>query len=207
MFAEGTIFYSSKKQHTISLSSEEVEYRAAVNAATQCVWLQGILWEFGVTIDSSTNILVENQSAIKIYTDLVQRHRTRHIDIHMHYIRGLVHDRVFSLQYFPSTEQTASIFTKAFTEKTFTYLRYLLQVSEGWKFFVISLQVHPHVHSWGRFFPCGFPSFLGSFGQIKIEISEYVLEVTWAIVAKAFIILWAYLVVGLREGVRIVIHY
>ena len=47
----------------------------------------------------------------------------------------------------------------------------------------------------GRFFPCGFPSFLDSHGQIKIEISDYVLEVTWAIVAKAFIILWAYLVV------------
>ena len=69
MFAEGPILYSSNKHHTISLSSAEAVYRAEVNAATQCVWLQGILREFGVTIDSPTNIWVGNQSAIKISTD------------------------------------------------------------------------------------------------------------------------------------------
>ena len=82
--------------------------------------MQGILWEFGVIIDSPNNIWVDNQSAIKIYTDPVQRKRTKHIEIHMHYIRGLFHDRVISLQYFPSTEQTTDIFTKDFTKKTFT---------------------------------------------------------------------------------------
>ena len=40
MLAEGTILCSSKKQHTISLSSAKVKYMATVNAATQCVWLQ-----------------------------------------------------------------------------------------------------------------------------------------------------------------------
>ena len=39
MLAEGPIFQSSKKQHTISLSSAEAKYKAAINAATQCVWL------------------------------------------------------------------------------------------------------------------------------------------------------------------------
>ena len=62
MFYESHIFYSSKKQHTISLSSVEAEYRAVINDATQCAWLQGILREFGVTIDSPTNIWVENKS-------------------------------------------------------------------------------------------------------------------------------------------------
>ena len=123
MLDEVPIFWSSKKQHTISLSSGEAEYRVAVNTDTQCVWLQGIIQKFGVAIDSHTNIWVENKSAIKISIDLVQRKRKKHIEIHMHYIRGLVHDRVISLQYFPSTEQTADIFTMSFTEKTFTYLR------------------------------------------------------------------------------------
>ena len=57
---------------------------------------------------------------------------TKHIEIHMHCIRGLVHDRVISLQYCPFTEQTADIFTKTFIEKTFTHLRYFLGVSDGW---------------------------------------------------------------------------
>ena len=60
MLSNGHIFCSSKKKHTISLSSAEAEYRGAVNATTQCVWLQGNIREldaylihplsFGVTI-------------------------------------------------------------------------------------------------------------------------------------------------------------
>ena len=93
MFVEGPIFWSSNKYHIVSISSTEAEYRAAVNAATQCVWLQGILQVFGVTTDSPTNIWVDNKSVVKIYIDTIQRYSTKHIDIHMHYIWGLVHDR------------------------------------------------------------------------------------------------------------------
>ena len=118
---EGQIFWSIKKHHTISLSSAVAEYREAVNVATQCVWLQRILREFGVAIDSPTNIWVENKSSIKIYTYQVQRQIKNHIEIYMHYIWGLVHERIISLQYCPSTKQTADIFTKTFTEKTFTH--------------------------------------------------------------------------------------
>ena len=46
MFGGGPIFWSRKKQSAIALSSEEGEYRGAVNACIQAVWLQGILSEF-----------------------------------------------------------------------------------------------------------------------------------------------------------------
>ena len=86
MLEHGPIFFSSKKQHSISFSSIEAEYRGAVNAATQCVWLQGILGELGFAFDSPTVIWCDNQSEIKISIDLVQTQRTKHIEIHMHYI-------------------------------------------------------------------------------------------------------------------------
>ena len=47
MLPHGPICGLSKKQHTISLSLIEAEYKGTVNAATQCVWLQGILGELG----------------------------------------------------------------------------------------------------------------------------------------------------------------
>ena len=81
-----------------------------MNAATQCVWLQGILRELDVALDSPTVIWCENKSAINIAIDRVHRHRTKHIEIHMHYLHILVHDWVIALQYCPSTEQDADIF-------------------------------------------------------------------------------------------------
>ncbi|KAH9309954.1 hypothetical protein KI387_037865, partial [Taxus chinensis] len=36
----GPVSWSSKKQNAIAISSTEVEYRGAVNAATEVVWLQ-----------------------------------------------------------------------------------------------------------------------------------------------------------------------
>ena len=86
--------------------------------------------EFEISFSTPTAIYCDKQSAIRVSCDPVQRQRTKHIEIHMHYIRGLVHDQIIDLQYCPTGEQTANIFTKAFTEKTFNYLRSLLGMVE-----------------------------------------------------------------------------
>ena len=87
MIAEGPISWSGKKQSAIALSSTEAEYREVVNATTQCLWLQGLLRECGFESEYSTTIYCDNQSTIRIYNDPVQKQRTKHIEIHMHYIR------------------------------------------------------------------------------------------------------------------------
>ena len=129
MFGGGTICWSRKKQAAISLSLADVEYMGAINACIQAVWLQGILSEFDIGSASSTVIFCDNQSAINISTNPVQRKRTKQINIHMHNIRELVHDRTIVSQYFSIDEQIANIFTKIFTEKKFIYLHLLLGVS------------------------------------------------------------------------------
>ena len=128
MLADGTIIWSSKKQISIALSSTEAKYRGVVNVATQCLWLHGILGDFGIESETYTVIYCDNQSAIRISTDLVLRNQTKHIEIHMHYIRGLVHDGVIDLQYFPSSEQVADIFTKVFSERIFNNIKYLIGI-------------------------------------------------------------------------------
>ena len=77
----------------------------------------------------SNVLFCDNQSAIKISTNPVTRQRTKHVEIHIHYIRELVHDRTIILQYFPTDENIADIFTKRFSENKFTYLRSPLGVS------------------------------------------------------------------------------
>ena len=86
----------------IVLSIVEAEYRGAVNAATQAVWLRGILSEFGIQYPLPTLIFCDNQGSIQISIDPVQRQRTKYIEIHMHYICDLIRDRVISLQYYPT---------------------------------------------------------------------------------------------------------
>ena len=131
MFGGGPIFWSSKNRVSISLSSAEAEYMGAVNACIQEVWLQGILSKFEIGSALSTVIFCDNQSAIKISMDPFQRQRTKNVEIHMHYIRELVHDMTIVLQYFPANKQIIDIFTKKFTEKKFTYLCSLLGVSSS----------------------------------------------------------------------------
>ena len=97
----------------------------------QAVWLQGILSEFDLGSTLSIVLFCDNQSAINISTDPVTKQRTKHVEIHMHYIRELVHDKTIILQYCRIDEQIADIFTKRFLEKKFTYLHSLLGVSSS----------------------------------------------------------------------------
>ena len=68
MLADGPINWSSKNQISIAFSSIEEEYRGVVNVDTQCLWLQGILGDFGIEFDTSTVIYCDNQSTIIIST-------------------------------------------------------------------------------------------------------------------------------------------
>jgi hypothetical protein len=47
ILGSGPITWAYKKQQAIALSSAEVEYRVAVNASQESLWLRQILSEFG----------------------------------------------------------------------------------------------------------------------------------------------------------------
>jgi hypothetical protein len=112
----GPICWSSKKQVAIALSSAEAEYRGVVNITIQAMWLQHFLTELGIQFHRPIVIWWDNQSTLKFCRDPVQRQRTKHIEIHVHYIRNLVHEGIIDLQFCPSAEQITNIFTKTFTE-------------------------------------------------------------------------------------------
>ena len=68
-----------------------------MNATIQAICLHGILAEFGIHTSPSIDLLCDNQSAIKISSDLVQNKKSKHIEFHMHYIRELVHSKAIIL--------------------------------------------------------------------------------------------------------------
>eukprot|EP00253_Pinus_taeda_P020524 PITA_20524 len=126
----GPITWACKKQVAISLSSAEAEYRGVVEASKEALWLRQILSEFGFEQQHPSTLWYDNQSAIQLCKDPVQHQRSKHIELHMHFIKKLIHDHVLEVQYCSTDDQVADIFTKALTEAKFTKLRYMLGVQE-----------------------------------------------------------------------------
>eukprot|EP00253_Pinus_taeda_P003538 PITA_03538 len=126
----GPITSACKKHGVISLSSIELEYRGAVEASKESLWLRQILSEFGFQQQHPNTLWCDNQSSIQLCKDLVQHQRSKHIELHMHFIRKLIHDHVLEVQYCSTNDHVVDIFTKALTEAKFTKLRFMVGVQE-----------------------------------------------------------------------------
>ncbi|MCO5569283.1 hypothetical protein L7F22_022995 [Adiantum nelumboides] len=109
----GTISWTSKKQPTVALSSTEAEYKAACFAACEAVWIRRLLAHLGAQEKEATIIKCDNQSCMAIAKNPVFHARTKHIEIQYHYVRELIEDKVVELEYCPTQENWADIFTKA----------------------------------------------------------------------------------------------
>eukprot|EP00253_Pinus_taeda_P032551 PITA_32551 len=126
----GPITWACKKQSAISLSSAEAEYRGAIEASKEALWLHQILSEFGFQQQHPTTLSCDNQSVIQLCKDPVQHQCNKHIELHMHFMRNFIHDHVFEVQYCSTNDQVADIFTKDFTEVKFTKLRFMVGVQK-----------------------------------------------------------------------------
>ena len=115
MFSLGSaaITWSSKKQPTVALSSTEAEYRGAAVAACEVAWLEMLLADLGIHVQVPVVIYCDNLSSIQLARNPVFHARTKHIEVHYHFIRERVLDGDIDLTYVRTDEQVADIFTKA----------------------------------------------------------------------------------------------
>ncbi|CAL1362807.1 unnamed protein product [Linum trigynum] len=103
-----------RKQDKVSKSSTEAEYRAMSDVASELVWMQRLLLDLGVTCPSPITLHVDNTSAIQIAVNPVLHDRTKHIEIHVHYVCDLVHEGFLVVRHVASADQLADLFTKPF---------------------------------------------------------------------------------------------
>jgi hypothetical protein len=80
------ISWSSKRQHTISRSSAEGEYRGAVNAVAESCWIQQLLDELGHSPQKSI-VFCDNVNASYVSSNPVHHQRTKHVKIDLHFVR------------------------------------------------------------------------------------------------------------------------
>ena len=118
---DGAVTWSSKKQPIVALSSTEAEYVAQTHAAKELIWLCTILSELNSTFEEPTTLNCDNQGAIALAKDNKFHARTKHIDIRYHYIREAVENSDINMQYIPTNENIADIFTKPLAKAKFEH--------------------------------------------------------------------------------------
>ena len=103
----GAVSWSSKKQELVTLSTMEAEYVAMTHTAKEALWLRTLFGEVFVPINKLTTIFGDNKSALALATGGQYHPRTKHIDIHYHFIRYIIEAQSIKLIYCPTDEQTA----------------------------------------------------------------------------------------------------
>ena len=123
MLAGAPISWQSRAQATVALSSTEAEYIAFAGAAQEAVWLLQVLREFKFGMNSPVVVYEDNQSTIKLVENPVFHKRSKHVDIKYHFVRELVENKTLAIQYVPTVDNLADIFTKPLVFSVFTKLR------------------------------------------------------------------------------------
>ena len=114
MFSIGSaaVAWSSKKQPTVALSSTEAEYRAATVATCEAIWLRRLLRDLRIEVPTPIPIYCDNMSSLQLARNPVFHARTKHIEVHYHFVRERVLSGEVDLRYVHTDRQVADIFTK-----------------------------------------------------------------------------------------------
>ena len=130
ILAGSPISWQNKKQLTMSRSSIELEYRALSDGAQEAVWLHQLLTKLQVvhtslssTLSSfspltysppsfSITLFCNNQGAMKLSHNLVFHVRSKHVEIHYHFISERILAREIRLEYIHIHDQLADALTK-----------------------------------------------------------------------------------------------
>ncbi|KAL6342462.1 hypothetical protein AAG906_011152 [Vitis piasezkii] len=103
LLGNSPISWKSKKQHTVSRSSAEAEYRSMATTTCELKWLKGLLSTLGVMHSDPMHLYYDSQAALHITANPIQN--------------GVIHTK-----YVHTSMQLANIFTKALGKRQFDFL-------------------------------------------------------------------------------------
>lgn len=113
------ISFLSKLQPLVALSTAEAEYIALCMTVQEALFLRQMLAELGFPQDEPTPIGEDNQACITIATNDVTSARTKHLDIRLHFVRDAHHARQVAIEYVPTKDMLADMFTKPLARPLF----------------------------------------------------------------------------------------
>eukprot|EP00253_Pinus_taeda_P009115 PITA_09115 len=125
------VSWLNKKQISIALSIAEAEYVVAASCCTLLLWMMQTLQDIQMTCTPPISIFCDNTSSISISKNSIMHSKTKNIPIKYHFLLEQVLEQKVKLEYVPSKEQVADIFTKPLPRETFEYLRQKLGVVDA----------------------------------------------------------------------------
>jgi hypothetical protein len=125
------VSWCSRKQSSVDLSTAKAEYIALSVEVHEVVWLRKLLTNLFDHEMDSTIIHCDNQSCVKLSENPVFHDKSKHIKIKYHYIRGMVQRKAVHVQYLPTHQQIADIFTKPLAMTKLKYFHERLGLVEN----------------------------------------------------------------------------
>ncbi|GJX61963.1 ribonuclease H-like domain-containing protein [Tanacetum coccineum] len=125
---DNLLSWSSKRQHTLSHSSVEAEYRRVANVIAETAWIRNLLRELQAPLFTATLVYCNNVSDVYMSANPVQHQCTKHIEIDIHFVRDKVATGHIRVLHVPSRYQYADIFTKGLPYPLFADFRSSLSV-------------------------------------------------------------------------------
>ncbi|XP_030479071.1 uncharacterized mitochondrial protein AtMg00810-like [Cannabis sativa] len=119
----GVVSWCSKRQPTVSLSTTEAGYRAAAMAAQESTWLIQLMKDLHQSINFAVPLYCDNQYDIHLAENLVFHARTKHVEVHYHFLREKVLQEELEVRQVKSKDQVADLFTKELSTARFRKLR------------------------------------------------------------------------------------
>ncbi|GJW78576.1 ribonuclease H-like domain-containing protein [Tanacetum coccineum] len=107
---DNLLSWSAKRQHTLSRSSAEAEYRGVANVVAETAWLRNLLRELHSPLSTATLVYCDNVSAVYMSANPVQHQRTKHIEIDIHFVRDMVTAGQVRVLHVPSRFQILQTF-------------------------------------------------------------------------------------------------
>ena len=121
------ISWASKLQQVVSLSTTEAEYIALTEGAKELIWLQCLFGDFDCPQQGST-LYCDSKSAIDLAKNAVFHSKTKHIEVHYHFIRSKLEEGKHQVMKINTKENPNGALTKVVSQEKFEFCRASLRI-------------------------------------------------------------------------------
>ncbi|XLU19169.1 hypothetical protein S245_055235 [Arachis hypogaea] len=119
-YGANLVVWSSRKQHVVSRSSTEVEYRGIAALISETTWLKNLLNELREDSSKSSYSLLSQSWSHLTYCQPIFHSKFKHFATNFSFVWDHVAKRGVIIKHVPESVQMVDIFTKPVSSKLFT---------------------------------------------------------------------------------------